>query len=261
MRRLLVAGSLACAVLAVLAVSATARMQVRKAISRTTAYPAWRLARPETVRFRPNERVLRPALDRGGRVYLFAALNNGAEMWREPLYRPLVDRLLAGGSEVVLMDSPPTKPRFFDDKGEHYCRALVAWIDSTDRRLDAQRPARHKTLVGISFGGFQAMMGAARLPWAKTFVAMSPVTHLYALDEYWFVSNAKCNPFTETAKLHTKAGLVTYGTAEARVNSDYLAAIADQAAARKIVYPNRQHVTVGDEYAPAVAWIGQSFGI
>jgi len=231
------------------------RSQARDLYTRVSAVPKWAMEAKEPVRFAPNEVLLLPTRPNGSRVYLFASIFNGAEMWQDPLYRPLVDRLLADGSQVVLMDSPKTRARFFDDGGAAYCRALIRWVEDTDRRLDEEHPASRKAMMGISFGGYQALMAAARLPWVDAYVALSPVTRIQALGEFWFTDNDRCSPFGDADRLKPKPGLITYGTAESRVNSDYLAEIAVVTDSKRIVYPGRAHVTVGDEYAPAAAFL------
>ncbi|WP_347270972.1 hypothetical protein [Rhizorhabdus histidinilytica] len=231
-----------------------AKGAIRETSTRVRASIEWARGGRQTAHFTPNEKVLTPADWRGARIYLFSGLHNGPGMWDQPMFRPLVKHLLANGWQIVIMDSHVTVARHFDDGGISYCRALREWIDDTDHRLDRATPARHRVLFGISFGGYQAMMATAQLPWVDGYVAISPVTRIQALSEFWFQNNDRCNPFGVSKELSTRPGFVSYGDSDNRVNSVLIKDLVEQVRPTTIVHPGKGHEAI-EEYRPSLRWL------
>lgn len=171
------------------------------------------------------------------RIYLIHGMKTDHRQWG---LAPFND-LQKPGEQVVLIDLPKPTPDFFNDRGAGYCKAFVRWMRQTDAQLDAQygRPER-KSVAGISYGGFHALVAAANMPQLDAYAALSPVTDISVLPEFRWQSNAACSPLTSPPK---KRGIIAWSLDDKRVNATLIRVVAKAAHARRLVTNGIGHWT------------------
>jgi pimeloyl-ACP methyl ester carboxylesterase len=189
----------------------------------------WRLAesaaalpaKPVVPTFAQADRVI--GRNFGKRVYLFHGLPGLDGYWQSPDRQALVDALQEDGSQVVVVRLPRARQAFYADGGAAYCQAFSTWFSAFERSISQRYGAAEEYTVGISYGGYHAML-AAQDPTVDGWAAISPVTDLSRLDEFRWQSNSRCQPGTPS--IAAKPGLMVYGRHDKRVGSDLLVAAA-----------------------------------
>ncbi len=209
------------------------------------------ISAPHPPTFSENEKVI-PGGPR--RIYLFHGIWDDHTFWDDAPYSEFVK--MRSDDQLVIVDLPIAQPHFFKDGGLKYCKAFDAWFRKLDAGLDRTSGRRQpKIAVGVSYGGLHAMLAAGRHSFIDAYAAVSPVIKMSALDEFWFVENDQCQ--ANSGALRKKPGIVTYGTADDRVDTTLIRAFVRDAAPKAIIYPGRGHDVRGDEFAAINRWIGR----
>ncbi|SFK22021.1 hypothetical protein [Caulobacter sp. UNC279MFTsu5.1] len=196
---------------------------------RAAASHVWRLAesaaalpaKPVAPTFTQADRVI--GRNFGKRVYLFHGLPGLDGYWQSPDRQALVDALQEDGSQIVVVRLPAARQAFYVDGGAAYCQAFRAWFSAFERDISHRYGAAKEYAVGISYGGYHAML-AAQDPAVDGWAAISPVTDLSRLDEFRWQSNSRCRPGTPS--IAAKPGLIVYGRHDRRVGTDLVSAAA-----------------------------------
>jgi len=203
------------------------------------------------IAFTTDYEALAPTAQPSGKqLFLFGDLGGDISTWKQGRMRDFVDRLRADGHAVVLMPYPASPVRcYWLDGGEQYREGFRAMLTT----VKAQTGAAQKLILGISYGGLHALMGADLF---DGWIAMQPVTRLDALAEFRGVGDVPSfNPFHHPA-LQETPGLLQWGTRDGRVNGQLTADLASQLGARvtKVRYDS-DHTTTPAMLDDVRAWV------
>ena len=195
----------------------------------------------------------------GKRLYLYPGLNNGVSQWSSGTPLDLVNAFRAAGHQVVLLPLPAPQACMFVNGGFQYRENFVASLNVMMNAVESVNgPAGLNIIGGISFGGLHSMMGAVATGRFAAWFAHVPVTRIDALSEFPSVGDVRAfNPQYELSPLKMTTGLVTWGTADTRVNGLLTKAIADQLppSVSRIEYAGQDHSTTAQNVADIAAWV------
>lgn len=215
------------------------------------------LASDCTITFSPAYTYLAPTgMPSGKRIYLYYGLNSGgiASQWSSSPYSDLVANLRSAGDSVVFASEsePQVQLCKFANGGEQYRTQFNDAINTLMNTVESIYGNANKNIIGgISYGGLHALMGVVINGRFSAWFVHVPVTRLDALTEFAGVGDVRWfNPQYEIKALSAKAGFITWGTLDTRVNGNLTADIANQLpnAVTKISYvqdhsTNMQNVT------------------
>lgn len=197
------------------------------------------------------------------RVFLFPGLRAGQEFWETAPFAEFVEQLLRDGNQVVIAGLPYAQASFWKDGGEAYCRQFGGWLAETLRQIEqVHGTVSRQIAAGVSYGGMHAMIAAATLPEVEGFAAVSPVTDVGALNEFWWLTNDQCNPAAFAAGLAKKPGFVAYQDRDHRVNGELTTTLIQNLRARGATLDVQRQDSRDHESTPAIlervaTWIAQ----
>jgi hypothetical protein len=219
---------LAIAVFAVAAVFAVGGGSVRTGAKRLQSAVDAAKAAPGAPVFDGAVLVRSPATAPRARVFLFPGLRTGQEFWAAQPYAGFVDDLVHAGHQVVLAALPYAHASFYADGGRVYCDSFRRWLAATMQQLEAAHgKAPRQIAAGVSYGGMHAMIAAA-VPGIHGFAAVSPVTDVGALNEFWWASNEHCGPGAVLPQLAAIPGVIVYQDRDRRVRGEFTTALVEQ---------------------------------
>lgn len=149
-------------------------------------------------------------------VYLMAGLHATKEYWDS---FNLIEELNAAGIDVIIFTLPYFEASMMADDGVSY-RALYEYRLHRIMKIsdDVFGCPYTRTIIGNSFGGLHALMGASLMSKIDSYFAMISCTRIKALWEYSTLEANHFNPFNELATLKLKKGVITWGTTDDRID-------------------------------------------
>jgi hypothetical protein len=191
-----------------------------------------------------------------GRVYLFGSLNilSGPDLTAE---------LVARGIQVVTLAIPRIDPDLYVEAGAPYRRSFATAVASVKVRVEAASGASRSLIGGGSIGGLHALMGYALVYGFDGWFASMPVTRLTALAEFFGRPEpSQFDPFHEMARLKNSNGLMTWGTADTRVDWRLSRQLWDAIGSPHTVhveYAGKAHDTTPEQIVDLLNWIDRQF--
>lgn len=220
-------------------------------------YAPWETPPSCQINFNQSYRIVNPAVGvPTTRVFIFQGYPGDNSGWDAPPTTTLTTALTNSGYQVVLVAQPVAQTCFFSDGGLRYQIAFKQYLLSLLKWLP---PITRQFIGGISYGGLHSLMGMEY--YSDLFdgwFACLPVTRLDALTELSSVGTVtNFEPFSNSSILSLKNGLITWGTADTRVNYLLTIQLANNLAANitKIEYPGLGHVTGTQQINDILSWL------
>jgi pimeloyl-ACP methyl ester carboxylesterase len=194
-------------------------------------------------------------------------------MWDTAPYQAMRDGLAADGWQVVTIDLPyaselnPTLPGSMNqqlaadvkaDPG-HGAAYNQRWLASFAATLERTGPAARTIVVGVSWGGYNALLAACHNPTVNGYLVHEPVADPSLLSEFTGIDSSGLTLDGCAAALKSRPGAVGYGELDSRVGWKPAAAFAAAAGATVFDWPLLAHETTAATVAAELAWVRATF--
>ncbi len=142
-------------------------------------------------------------------------------------YVQMYNALIQAGWQIVMFDFPYAEPSFWTDTGFGYEQGFMAKLNQALDQADHELgPVTQTVLLGVSFGGIHALVGASQSNRVTGYVGVVPVVKINWLTEFQGQDTSGMDNQVDPSALATKPGYLIWGEQDQRVNYQFTVDLA-----------------------------------